>query len=62
MDILFLMVPAAILIALVFVLAFIWATKKGQYDDLETPAHKMLIEDDLVSKKINSLTKEKEMS
>ena len=45
MNILFFMVPAAILIAVVFVVAFIWATKKGQYDDLETPAHKILIED-----------------
>lgn len=48
MDILFFMVPAAILIAVVFVVAFIWATKKGQYDDLETPAHKILIEDEKV--------------
>tara|TARA_Y100000385_G_C12941409_1_gene571254 strand:+ start:243 stop:380 length:138 start_codon:yes stop_codon:yes gene_type:complete len=45
------MVPTAILIAVVFVVAFIWATKKGQYDDLETPAHKILIEDEKVNKK-----------
>lgn len=50
MNILFFMVPAAILIAAVFVVAFIWATKKGQYDDLETPAHKILIEDEIVEK------------
>lgn len=50
MDILFFMVPAAILIAVVFVVAFIWATKKGQFDDLETPAHKILIDDDKVEK------------
>lgn len=51
MNILFFMVPTAILIAVVFVVAFIWATKKGQYDDLETPAHKILIEDEKVNKK-----------
>jgi cbb3-type cytochrome oxidase maturation protein len=45
-DIIFFMVPAALIIAVVFVVAFIWATKKGQYDDLDTPAHKILIDDD----------------
>lgn len=50
MDILFFMVPAAILVAVLFVAAFIWATKKGQYDDLETPAHKMLIDDEKIKR------------
>ena len=46
------MVPAALIIAVVFVVAFIWATKKGQYDDLDTPAHKILIEDEKTKTKI----------
>lgn len=59
-NILFFMVPAAIIIAGIFVAAFIWATKKGQYDDLDTPAHKMLLDDEKVD--IKTLNKEKEMS
>lgn len=55
MNILFFMVPAAIIVAVIFVIAFIWATKKGQYDDLETPAHKILIDDEKVK---NSITKQ----
>lgn len=51
MNILFFMVPSAILVAVIFVSAFIWAAKKGQYDDLETPAHKILLDDELVNKK-----------
>ena len=31
--------------ALVFLAAFIWATKKGQYDDLTTPSERMLLDD-----------------
>jgi cbb3-type cytochrome oxidase maturation protein len=38
----------AILIAAVAVGAFAWAARKGQFDDLETPAHRMLIDDDPV--------------
>jgi cbb3-type cytochrome oxidase maturation protein len=30
---------------LIFLIAFIWAVKKGQLDDLETPAHRMLFDD-----------------
>jgi len=26
---------------------FIWSVKKGQYDDLDSPAHKILFDDDL---------------
>jgi len=45
MNILYLMVPMALVLGLGFVGAFIWATKKGQFDDVETPAHRILNED-----------------
>lgn len=46
MNILFFLVPISILIAAMFVGLFIWATNKGQFDDLETPAYKILIDDE----------------
>lgn len=46
MDIMYLLMPMALLIGFGFLLAFIWATKKGQFDDLETPKHRMLIDDE----------------
>jgi cbb3-type cytochrome oxidase maturation protein len=46
MDILFLIIPFALLIATIFVVSFIIAVKKGQFDDLDTPSHRMLIDDD----------------
>jgi cbb3-type cytochrome oxidase maturation protein len=53
MNVLIFLVPTAIVVAGVFVGLFIWATKKGQFDDLETPAHKMLLDDEKVSKENN---------
>jgi len=45
MNIIFLTLGASIAMALVFLGAFIWATKKGQYDDLKTPGERMLLDD-----------------
>lgn len=50
MYILIFLVPISILIAFSFVMLFIFATKKGQFDDLETPAFKILIDE---SNKVN---------
>jgi len=46
MDILYLLIPLAVLIMIVAVAAFIWAVKNGQYEDLEGPAHRILMDDD----------------
>jgi len=45
MNIIFLTLGVSIAIALIFLSAFIWATKKGQYDDLTTPSQRMLLDD-----------------
>ena len=45
MNIIFLTLGISIAMALVFLIAFIWATKKGQYDDLTTPSERMLLDD-----------------
>lgn len=42
MSVLFVAVPAALAVALSAVLAFLWASRSGQLDDLETPALRML--------------------
>jgi len=36
---------ASILVALIFLFAFIWSVKDGQYDDEYSPAHKILFEE-----------------
>lgn len=45
MNIIFLTLGVSITIAIFFLIAFIWSTRKGQYDDLETPSHRMLLDD-----------------
>ena len=45
MNIMYLLVGCSILIALGFLLAFIWSVNSGQYDDSETPAMRMLMDD-----------------
>lgn len=46
MDILYLLIPIALVIAGLIVWAFLWAVRSGQFDDLEGPAHRILMDDD----------------
>lgn len=45
MMILILMIPMALALGIGFVVAFMWASSKGQFDDLETPALRILDKD-----------------
>lgn len=45
MEITLILIPMALLLAIFFIASFIWMTKKGQYDDLETPRHRILLDD-----------------
>lgn len=45
MNIIYLLLPVAILLGGGFLAAFIWGASQGQYDDLETPAHRILLPD-----------------
>ncbi len=42
MSILFLILPVTLLLSAGAVAAFAWATRSGQFDDLETPAIRLL--------------------
>jgi cbb3-type cytochrome oxidase maturation protein len=46
MDILYIAIPMALGIAGFFVIAFLWSVSDGQLDDLETPAVRMLFDDE----------------
>lgn len=46
MEILFILIPLAILILAVMVAAFFWGIRSGQFEDLEGPAYKILMDDD----------------
>lgn len=46
MNILIFLVPAALLLGLLGLVAFLWSLKAGQYDDLEGAAERILYDDD----------------
>jgi len=46
MSVVFLLVPLAVGILVVAIAAFMWAVRDGQYDDLDTPATRILHDDD----------------
>jgi cbb3-type cytochrome oxidase maturation protein len=46
MSVLYLVLPLAIVIAGVFVWLFIWSVKSGQMDDLDSPAQRIVLDDD----------------
>lgn len=48
MNIIFLILPLALMLAGAAIYGFIWATRKGQYDDLDTPAIRVLIDEEYV--------------
>lgn len=45
MEIIFVLLPIALVLAFFFLGAYVWAVKSGQFDDTTTPAYRILIED-----------------
>lgn len=45
MNIIFVLLPASLLLAGIAVIGYLWASRSGQFDDLDTPALRMLNDD-----------------
>ena len=45
MNIIYLLLPLALLLVLVFVIFYLWAVKRDQFEDLETPARRILLDE-----------------
>ena len=45
MSVIYIVLPLAIVVVAVAVVAFVWSARSGQLDDLETPAVRMLHDD-----------------
>ena len=46
MSVIVLLIIFSILVALIFLVAFIWAVRSGQYDDMESPSVRILLDDE----------------
>ena len=45
MSVIFIILPLALLVVAAAVWAFVWASRRGQFDDMDTPAVRMLHDD-----------------
>ncbi|MGE5320497.1 MAG: cbb3-type cytochrome oxidase assembly protein CcoS [Hyphomicrobiaceae bacterium] len=46
MDILILLIPLSLVLVGVIAWVLLWAAKSGQFEDLEGPAHSVIMDDD----------------
>ena len=46
MNIIFILIPLGLILLLLAVAAFFWAVRSGQFDDLESPAWRVVLDDD----------------
>lgn len=58
MSVLYVLVPVALGIVLLAVAAFVWAARAGQFDDLDTPALRPLIDEEQPSARRSALERD----
>ena len=46
MAALYVMIPAALILVAIAIKIFLWAVDSGQYEDLDSPAHSILFDDE----------------
>ncbi len=51
MEVLYLLIPIALLLVALVAAALLWAVRSGQFDDLEGPAHRILMDDEPAPKR-----------
>lgn len=53
------LVPLALILVVLVIWAFLWSVRSGQFDDLEGPAHRILMDNDDIG---SGTTKESDKS
>jgi len=59
MEVMIILLPLALLLGGFFIYAFIWSARKGQFDDLETPRFRMLLDDKKIKPIIKNSVKDR---
>ncbi len=54
MEAIRILIPLALGLGVFFVGLFIWSTKSGQYDDLDTPSKRILLDDEEINTNNNN--------
>lgn len=58
MEVLYITIPLVLIVGSIVVLVFIWMVKKGQFDDLDGAAYRILLDDELPTTQKNQPAKE----
>jgi cbb3-type cytochrome oxidase maturation protein len=45
-EVIYMLVPLALVLVALIIWVFLWSVRSGQFDDLEGPAHRILMDDD----------------
>jgi cbb3-type cytochrome oxidase maturation protein len=53
MSVIYILITVSIVVAVVFLIAFVKAVRSGQYDDDYTPSVRMLFEDEIIKTNTN---------
>jgi cbb3-type cytochrome oxidase maturation protein len=51
MSILYLIIPVSIILVIAIIWVFLWAVRSGQFDDMEGPAYRILMDDEITQPK-----------
>jgi len=46
MEVIYLLIPISLALLALIVGLFLWSVRSGQFDDMEGPAHRILMDDD----------------
>ncbi|CAG4882570.1 Cbb3-type cytochrome oxidase assembly protein CcoS [Georgfuchsia toluolica] len=60
MEILYLLIPMSVVLVFAIALIFWWSVKSGQFEDLEGPAYRILMDDDTINVTLPTACDEKE--
>jgi len=47
MEVIYTLIPGMVLLGLIFVGVLVWAVRRGQYEDFEGDAHRILLDEDM---------------
>ncbi|MFN4198567.1 MAG: cbb3-type cytochrome oxidase assembly protein CcoS [Flavobacterium sp.] len=53
MSVIYILITVSIVVAVIFLIAFVKAVRSGQYDDDYTPSVRMLFEDEIIKTNTN---------
>lgn len=58
MDIIYFLIPMALVLVAGIVAGLFWAVKSGQFDDLEGPAHQIIMDEEIYPEDPDKKTKQ----